>query len=56
MKKDRRGLWWKNISPLEREIRMAYVVGKRWAKTTPEQRKAYSKMMNEAKKKNLSPT
>lgn len=45
MKKDKRGSYWKNISLEERTIRMAYVVSKRWAKTTKKQRSKYGKMM-----------
>ena len=48
-KQNKRGSYWKLISPEERTIRMAYVVSKRWKKTTLAQRQKYSRMMYKAK-------
>jgi hypothetical protein len=50
-KKDRRGQWWKNISPEERSYRGAYAVQKRWERQSPTQRTAYAMKLVRARNK-----
>ena len=49
MKKEKRGRYWDKYTKQEKEVIFAYLVAKRWNKTTKKQRQAYSRMMHKAK-------